>query len=118
MERHLSERSISRIKARRIELHLTQKELATRLGYSNYSIISLIEGGKRDISEKAINKWASALETTPEYLLLKTDDPTDFDFIDVSDPQIRRFAALKRVLSNADIILLLEIGDTIKMCKR
>ena len=114
----MCEKSISRIKARRIELHLTQKELAKRLGYSNYSIISLIEGGKRDISEKSIKKWASALETTPEYILLKIDDPNDFDIIDISDPQIRRFAALKRVLSDEDINLILEIGDTIKMFKR
>jgi len=114
MPQHISRESVDRIIARRKELNLSQKDLAERLGYSNYSIVSRIEKGDRGISPASVKKWATALETTPEYILLQTDDVTDFDFVDTSDAQIRRFSALKRSLSEEDVNLLLAIGETLK----
>lgn len=64
-----------RIKKRRIELGLSQEELAKRLGYKSRSSINKIELGENDIPQSKIAKFAKALETTEVYLLGFEDDP-------------------------------------------
>ena len=57
------------IRNRRITLHLTQDELAKKMGYSDKSMISRIESGKIDLSESKIMEFAKALGTTPMALM-------------------------------------------------
>jgi len=57
------------IKKRRIELGMTQTELANKVGYSDKGMISKVENGKVDIPQSLILKFAKALETTPAYLM-------------------------------------------------
>ena len=54
-----------RIKARRIELGLTQDELAKKLGYKSRSTINKIELNINDITQPKIIDFAAALDTTP-----------------------------------------------------
>ena len=58
-----------RIRKIRIELGMTQEELATRMGYSSKSTITKIEQGTRDIPQNKIVKFADALGTTPAVLM-------------------------------------------------
>lgn len=64
-----------RIKQRREELGLSQKELADKLGYKSRSTINKIELGINDISQSKIYEFAKVLETTPQYLMGWTDNP-------------------------------------------
>lgn len=57
------------IRNRRTALHLTQDELAKKMGYSDKSMISRIESGKIDLSESKIMEFAKALGTTPMALM-------------------------------------------------
>ena len=57
------------IKKRRVELNMTQEELATKTGYKTKSAISKIELGERDLSQSQISVFAKALKTTPSYLM-------------------------------------------------
>ena len=57
------------IKNKRLQLNLTQEELATKLGYKSRSSINKIELGINDISQRQIKAFADALQTTPAYLL-------------------------------------------------
>jgi len=57
------------IKNRRLELGLTQEELATKLGYRSKSSINKIEAGINDISQAKVLEFATALETTVSYLM-------------------------------------------------
>lgn len=57
------------IKKKREELGLTQNDLAKKVGYSDKSMISMIEHGKSDISQKKLVAIADALGTTPSELL-------------------------------------------------
>lgn len=59
----------TRIKQRREELNLSQDELATKLGYKSRSTIAKIEKGNDDLSQSKIEKFATALDTTPGWLL-------------------------------------------------
>ena len=58
-----------RIKARRQELGLTQKDLADRLGYKSKTAITKIELGKVDLPQSKIYAFAQALQTNVDYLL-------------------------------------------------
>lgn len=58
-----------RIKERRIELGLTQKELANRMGFKTKSSISKAETIEVNPTADRIREFAKALETTPAYLM-------------------------------------------------
>ena len=57
------------IKNRRIELKITQSELAAKVGYADKGMISRIENGKINLSQGQLYKFAEALETTPSALM-------------------------------------------------
>lgn len=64
------------IKKLRIELGMTQTELAARVGYSDKGMISKVENGKVDIPQSLILKFAEALQTTPAQLMGWEDNPS------------------------------------------
>lgn len=57
------------IKKRRYELRMSQQELADAMGYSTRSTIAKIESGENDVSQKKLQKFAAALDTTVEALI-------------------------------------------------
>ena len=66
-----------RIRKMRIELGMTQEELATRMGYTSKSTITKIEQGIRDVPQNKIAKFAEALGTTPAVIMGWVDEETD-----------------------------------------
>lgn len=63
-----------RIKARRIELNMSQLELANKLGYSSKSTICLVENGHRNVDSFRIKEYADALNCAPNWLAFGSDD--------------------------------------------
>ena len=53
------------IKKRRIELGMTQQELAEKMSYKSRSTIAKIESGENDITQSKLNLLAEILNTTP-----------------------------------------------------
>ena len=72
-----------RIKMRREELGIGQRELAEKLGYKNNSTLSGIESGKVDLTQSRIVAIAKALDVTPGWLMgweeSKATIPTDME---------------------------------------
>ena len=69
------------IRARRIELGMTQQELADKMGYTNRSSIAKVENGAVDLSQSKIIQFAKVLETTPGELMgevLPDEHPTEY----------------------------------------
>lgn len=66
-----------RIKARRKELQLSQRELSDRMGYANHSTVARIEAGKVDLPQSRIAQFAEVLQTTPAHLLGWDMEPED-----------------------------------------
>lgn len=69
------------IKKRRLELELTQSDLAQRLGYSDKSMIAKIEKGAIDLPQSKITAFAKALNTSEIELMgwdseEKSDSPS------------------------------------------
>lgn len=58
-----------RIKYRRIELGMSQDELARRLGYRSRSSINKIEKDASGLPQTKIAAIASVLQTTPSYIM-------------------------------------------------
>ena len=59
----------SNIRKRRIELHMSQHELAITMGYKTRSTIAKIEAGENDVSHKKLQKFAAVLNTTVDALI-------------------------------------------------
>lgn len=76
-----------RIRKRRLDLGLTQEELATRLGYKHKSSINKIELGQHNMTQSKIVALADALETTPSYIMGWDDE----DEADIKDDNLKRF---------------------------
>ena len=57
------------IRRRRIELGMSQQQLADKLGYKSRSAINKIEMGINDLTQSKIVAFAEALETTPGELM-------------------------------------------------
>lgn len=64
-----------RIKARRQDLGLSQRELAARLGYTDHTTLTRIEGGRVDLPQSRVAKIAEVLGVTPGYLMGDSDEP-------------------------------------------
>lgn len=58
-----------RIKKRRIELNMTQEELARKLGYKSKTTIAKIENGTNDIVQSKVLDFSKALQTSIAYLM-------------------------------------------------
>ena len=63
------------IKKRRFELRMSQQELADAMGYKTRSTIAKIESGENDVSQRKLQRFAEALDTTPEALITGFDAP-------------------------------------------
>ena len=66
-----------RIRQLRIQAGMSQDDLARAMGYKDRSMITKIESGKVDISQKKIIAFARVLNTTPGYLMGWTEEPPD-----------------------------------------
>lgn len=64
----------ARIKARRVELEMTQEDLARLTGYTSRSSINKIELGGVDLPQSKITLIANALNVTQAYLMGWTTD--------------------------------------------
>lgn len=59
----------SRIKARRVSLGWSQRDLAEKIGYKNHSVVARIEAGSVDLPQSRIGQFAQVLGVTPGYLM-------------------------------------------------
>lgn len=87
-----------RIRARRLELHLSQDELAKLAGYKSRSSINKIEQGKNDIPQTKIQDIATALSTTVAYIMgAEPNIPTPDVAVDASDKELSLLKKYRRL---------------------
>jgi transcriptional regulator with XRE-family HTH domain len=66
-----------RIKQRRLELGLTQLEVAKRMGLTTKAAVCKIEKQGNDVTLKSVEKFALALNCAPAYLMGWSDEKYD-----------------------------------------
>ena len=64
-----------RLRCLRIKKKLSQAELASLLGFSNQSIVSQYESGKKQPSQQTLSKIADVFDVTVDFLIGRTDNP-------------------------------------------
>lgn len=78
-----------RIRQLRIKAGMSQDDLARAMGYKDRSMITKIESGKVDISQKKIIAFAEVLHTTPGYLMgWDSGDSDTFHSIIIPDSEL------------------------------
>lgn len=85
-----------RIRHLRIQLGMSQDDLAHAMGYKDRSMITKIESGKVDISQKKVLAFAKVLCTTVSYLMGMDDDSSESSHPDehaIRSPKIRLLAS-------------------------
>lgn len=58
-----------KIKQRRLELGMSQRDLAAKMGYNHHSTVARIESGKVDIPQSRIIKFSEVLGISVTYLM-------------------------------------------------
>lgn len=105
-----------RIRQRRIELNLSQDELATKLGYKSRSTIAKIEAGANDIPQSKIVAFAHALNTTPAYLMGWDDSPSDISVSNIIPlPSTRQVPMLGKIACGDPILAVENIDEYVAM---
>lgn len=91
-----------RIKERRLELGLSQDELAKRIGLKSKSTICKIERGEDNLTSPTLQKYATALNTTSIYLMYGKQEHS----IDTEEAKAIRDSYINDTLSIEDRELL------------
>lgn len=94
-----------RIKARRQEMKLSQRELAARLGYNDHTTLTRIEAGKVDLPQSRIEKIAEVLGVSIGYLMGWDERPEDLGALAANvlkDPALLQLVQDFMVLDEAD----------------
>lgn len=105
-----------RIKYRREELGMSQDELARRLGYKSRSSVNKIEKDASGLPQNKIASIASALRTTPSYIMgweevqKKNDALTDIVLRLRTDNE---FASIMEGISKLDSIQLASVKQVV-----
>jgi len=97
-----------RIRKRRIELGMSQTDLAIKMGYKTKSSICEVEKGGDNLTQNRIAKFAEALKVTPSYLM-GWDGSVDYDLI--LDPDEKAIVLEYRKANNSQKETLKRIFD-------
>lgn len=98
-----------RIKHRRTELNMSQKELAVKIGYKSRSSINKIELGERSLTQQKIKAIADALDTTPSYIM-GWEEESNSEKTTLSASQKELIEKISR-LGDSKVSTLLELCD-------
>lgn len=106
------------IKNRRIELGMSQEELADKMGYTSRSSIAKIEAGINDIPQSKIQAFAKALNTTPGVLMGWSNFPESIDLMPlpkmVKKPRLGKIACGEPILTEENFEGYDDVPENIK----
>lgn len=94
-----------RIKERRLEMNLSQRDLAAKLGYSDHTTLTRIEADKIDLPQSRIKQLSSILNVSVGYLMGWEEEPEEAGVLAakvLGDIQVRRLVENYLSLSQED----------------
>lgn len=94
-----------RIKQRRQELKMSQRDLAARMGYTDHTTITRIEAGKSDPPQSRVVQFAKVLGVTPGHLMGWDAEPEDLGSLAaqvLADPGLLKLVQNYLSMSEAD----------------
>lgn len=91
------------IKQRRIEIGMTQEELAKKVGYNGRSMIARVEKGEIDLPQSKIKLFASALGVSASDLMgddIVESEELPIEFLKLNNEGKSRLLEYARLLQN------------------
>lgn len=104
-----------KIRDRRMELGLSQRDLAAKMGYSNQSAIARTEAGKVDLPLSRISQFAEVLGVSTSWLMGWEDSPETLGELAADvllDAQIRKLVQGFQALGQEEKDVVLQLVDT------
>lgn len=95
-----------RIKAKRLEIGISQGELASRLGLKSKSTICKIEKGDDNLTTDSVKKYAEALGCSIPYLMGRDDTEVEAEHEARSKEFIKLFENVDPVVQESIVNLL------------
>ena len=105
-----------RIKERRSELKISQRELASKLGYSDHTTVTRIEADKVDLSQSRLKQFATVLDVSVGYLMGWEENPEEagaFAALAISDPRIKKLVSDYMSLSEEDKNIITSLMESL-----
>lgn len=109
------------IKSRRLELGLTQTDLALKVGYSEKSSIARIEKGEIDLPLSKVKEFANALNCSASDLMgwdYADIDPEDIKVNEVVKPSSKQLLEIVQIAEELDDYFLDKLLDYSKKLQR
>lgn len=94
-----------RIRARRLALKWSQRDLAERMGYKNHSVVARAESGQVDLPQSRVLQFAEVLGVTPGYIMGWEQEPEDMGALAamvLKDPGLLNLAKNYLILDESD----------------
>lgn len=94
-----------RIKARRISLGWSQRDLAERMGYKNHSVVARVEAGKVDLPQSRLTQFSQVLGVSQGQLLGWEQKPEEMGALAakvLKDPGLTQLVINYEALDEAD----------------
>ena len=95
----------NRIRKRRTELKISQRDLASKLGYSDHTTVTRIEADKVDVSQSRLKQFAKVLDVSVGYLMGWEESPEEAGALaaaTISDPRIKKLVSDYLTLDEED----------------
>lgn len=96
-----------KIRERRLELGLSQRELAKRMGYADHSTLTKIELGRVDIPQSRLRQFAQVLHTSVAYLT----EQEDLSRYGIEKPPLKQIPLLGTIACGSPIFAEQNIED-------
>lgn len=97
-----------RIKEFRINLGLTQDELAKKIGYKSRATVNKIESGEREITQSMIKKFADALHVSPSVIMGWEDFPEKTEVANIPIETVETASMIHEAENTEEIIDIVE----------
>ena len=97
-----------KIRKRRMELGMSQRDLAFKMGYTNNSTIAKIEQGKVDVSQSRVLQFSKVLGVPISYLMdwEDSDKGPSIDEISLTDGELMLLDLFNRVPKDKQQLVL------------
>lgn len=109
------------IKRRRTELKMSQRDLASKLGYSDHTTVARIEAGKVDLSQARLKQFSTALGVSVGYLMGWEENPEEvgtFAALAISDPRIRELVSDYLALDESDKNIITNLASSLAIKRK
>ena len=105
-----------RIKERRLEMKMSQRDLAAKLGYSDHTTVTRIEADKVDLSQSRLKQFAMVLDVSVGYLMGWEENPEEAGTLAaaaISDPRIKKLVSDYMSLSEEDKNIITSLTESL-----